>query len=452
MPTQTPDVLVIGGGIAALCAAIAARRDGAAVRLAELAPAPMRGGNARHARNLRLMHPAPTPFSPSRYTAAEYLAELQRAAAGLGDPALQRLFVDRTAELQPWLAAQGVHFQPAGDGLLPPSRRTAFLLGGGKAMMNALYATATRLGVAIGCDTRAAPPTLACGTATHVDLHTPSGPQRLHPRAVVLCGGGAQADLAALRPYWGEADFIVRGVPYADGALLRGLLAQGAAPSGQAGACHLVAVDARSPPCDGGIVTRIPGISAGIVVNRAARRFHDEGADAAQTRYAAWGRQVAGQPGQIAWLVLDAEAEQRIRPPLFPPLRAATPELLATRLGLDPAVFAATLAEFNAAVRAGGHTEGLLPPKTRHAHALTTPPFAALPIRPGITFTSQGVAVDAQARVVMSDSSRIKNLFAAGTIMAPCILGTGYLAGAAMAVAAVFGRIAGSEAARHASR
>ncbi|KAA5612950.1 FAD-dependent tricarballylate dehydrogenase TcuA [Rhodovastum atsumiense] len=449
-----PDVLVIGGSLAALCAAIAARRAGASVRLAELAPRSLRGGNARHGRNFRIMHPAPTPFSPGRYDGDEYLAELHRAAEGRNDPALSRELVVRSADIVSWLAAQGVGFQRADDGLLPVSRRTSFFLGGGKAMVNALYHTAERLGVAIGYDSGATELRITDGALRQVMLHTPAGTRMLRPRTTIVCCGGAQADLAGLRPFWGEAAdaFIIRGVPYADGAVLRGLIAQGVATAGVPGACHLVAVDARSPPVDGGIVTRVLGIPAGIVVDRDARRFHDEGGDVGPTRYAVWGRKVAEQPGRIAWLILDAEGERQVPPLLFPPLRAATIPDLAALAGLDAAALAGTVAGFNAALRGegdAGHTVGLAPAKTRHARPLLIPPFAAIPIRPGITFTCFGVKVDARARVLMTDDTPIPNLFAAGMIMAPNILGTGYLAGAAMAISAVFGRLAGDEAARH---
>jgi tricarballylate dehydrogenase len=159
---------------------------------------------------------------------------------------------------------------------------------------------------------------------------------------------------------------------------------------------------------------------------------------------------VACCPGQIAWLVLDAPAEAGLRPSLFPPLRAPTIAGLAAAAGLDPAGLQATVAAFNAAIAAGtAHTGGLVPAKTRRARPIATPPFAAIPIRPGISFTCHGVKVDNAARVVMANGRAIENLFAAGMVMAPNILGTGYLAGAAVTIGAVFGRIAGEEAARH---
>jgi tricarballylate dehydrogenase len=445
-PAAVPDVLVIGGGIAALCAAIAAREAGASVQLLEWAPRALRGGNARHARNLRAVHNAPTPFSPGVYAQAEFLAELARIADGRHDPVLCQRLVADSESVVPWLMARGVPFQRTGDGMLPVSRRTSFLFGGGKTMLNALYATAGRPGVQIAYECPVTALTLADQRVVAVDL--PSG--RVQPRAVVLCCGGAQADPASLRPFWGAAAdaFILRGTPYADGALLRGLIGQGVATAGEPGACHLVAVDARSPRADGGIATRVLGIPAGIVVDAAGRRFHDEGGDSGPTRYAVWGRKVAEQPGQLAWLVLDSAADTGTLPPLFPPLTAPGWPELSALAGIDAAGLTETVTAFNAAVRGGGFTAGIDPAKTRHARVLAVPPFSAIPIRPGITFTCLGVKVDAEARVLMADGSPVANLFAAGMIMAPNVLGTGYLAGAGLTIGAVFGRLAGASAAR----
>jgi tricarballylate dehydrogenase len=284
-----------------------------------------------------------------------------------------------------------------------------------------------------------------------------TGRRTVCPRAVIACCGGYQANPARLRLRWGDAAdrFVVRGIPHARGEVLLHLLDQGAAAVGEPGACHLVAVDARSPQADGGIVTRVLGIPAGIVVDGSGRRFHDEAADLGPTRYALWGQMVAELPGQIAFLVLDAPGEASVRPSIFPPIRAATIGELAAMIGLDPGALEATVACFNAAIGNPGRgpaatrTEGIAPAKTRLARPITVPPFTAIPIRPGITFTCHGVKVDAQARVVLADGRPAENIYAAGMIMAPNVLGTGYLAGAAVTIGAVFGRIAGEEAARH---
>jgi tricarballylate dehydrogenase len=221
-----------------------------------------------------------------------------------------------------------------------------------------------------------------------------------------------------------------------------------------------VAIDARAPRFDGGIVTRVDCVSLGIVVNRDAQRFYDEGEDFWPKRYAVWGRLVAQQPGQIAYAIVDAKAEGRFIPCVYPPIKAATLRELAATLGLPAAALEETMRAFNEAVRDGSFdhtrlddcaTDGLLPPKTHWARRIEKPPFAAYPLRPGITFTYLGVVVDEQARIRMDDGTRSRNMFAAGEIMAGNVLGKGYLAGIGMTIGTVFGRIAGTEAARHAA-
>jgi len=220
---------------------------------------------------------------------------------------------------------------------------------------------------------------------------------------------------------------------------------------------HMVAVDARGPKFDGGIVTRITAIPHGIVVDSNGRRFHDEGEDARKTHFARWGARIADSPDQIAYLILDAQGFGRALPTALPPIRADTVASLATKLGLDPAALQTTVADFNAATPAGDElplierrTTGLTPPKSRAAVALTAPPFAAYPLRPGVTFTHFGVAVDDHMRVMKTDGEPVHNVFAAGMIMAANVLGDGYLAGLGVALSTVFGRLAGEQAARQA--
>lgn len=421
------DVLVAGGGTAALCAAISARRAGASVLLAECAPKDMRGGNTRHSRNCRIVHAEPSSLYPGSYSEEKFRSDLDRAAGGAADEALVRLLICQSADILEWLSANGVAFQSTAGGALPWSRKTAFFLGGGKAMVNALYATASRAGVAIFYDSAV--------STIHLDgsaiLIRDGATQTLHARAVVACCGGYQANSTWLRQEWGEGagNFVNRGTPFAAGDVLRSLLGLGAAAVGIPGACHLVAVDARSPKHDGGIVTRVEGIPFGIVVDRYGRRFHDEEAVAGPSRYSTWGRLVAECPGQIATLILDAKGIGRIPPSVFPPIRGQSLTEIAGRLNMDPEALTATAGQCD---------------------KLRTPPFFAFPIRPGATFTCHGVKVDERARVVMTNGQSCDNLFAAGMIMAPSILGTGYLAGAAVTIGAVFGRIAGERAARHA--
>ena len=220
-----------------------------------------------------------------------------------------------------------------------------------------------------------------------------------------------------------------------------------------------MAVDARAPKFDGGIVTRLDSVPFGIVVNRDARRFYDEGEDFWPKRYAIWGGLIARQPGQIAYSIVDARAVGRFMPSVFPAIEAGSLREIAGAIGLDPAALAATVDAFNRSVRPGAfdpanlddcRTEGLDPPKSHWALPIDTPPFCGYPLRPGITFTYLGVTVDECARVIMQDGRPSANIFAAGEVMAGNILGRGYLAGFGLTIGTVFGRIAGREAARHA--
>lgn len=423
----TCDVLVVGGGIAALCAGISARRAGASVLLVECAPKEMRGGNTRHSRNFRIKHDETSSLVRGTYSEEEFLSDVYLAAAGTSDETLARLLVRKSAELPQWLAANGVVFQNMTDSTLPWSRKTAFFLGGGKAMVNALYATAAQGGIAILYDSAVS----ALHPDGSVTFIRKGAPETLHAKVVVVCSGGYQANKDWLRREWGEgaANFVNRGTPFATGNVLQLLLDMGARSVGIPGACHLVAVDARSPEHDGGIVTRVDGIPFGIVVDRYGRRFYDERTETGPRRYSMWGKLVAGRPGQIATLILDATGFKRSLPSIFPPLRAQSVAAMAVLLNMDPATLTATVGQCG---------------------KLKVPPFFAFPIRPGVTFTCHGIKVDEQARVIMNDGQPSDNLFAAGMIMAPNIIGTDYLAGAAITIGAVFGRIAGEGAANHA--
>jgi tricarballylate dehydrogenase len=457
--SQTPDVLVVGGGAAALCAAIAARRGGASVRMVEHAPASLRGGNTRHARNFRLMHDRPAWYVPDAYGEDAFFKDLLRVTHGATDEQLARVLIRGSATIATWLDGNGVRLQNPASGAMPYSRRTAFFLGGGKAMINALYATAAKLGVAIGYDSEVVALAFDDNRDCEADIVHGDSVEHIAAKTLVLCSGGHQANLDWLRQSFGAAadGFMIRGTPYVTGSVLRLLLDAGVRPTGDPSRCHMVAVDARGPKFDGGIVTRITAIPHGIVVDRGCKRFHDEGEDARKTHFARWGARIADCPGQIAYLILDAEGLGRALPTALPPVRADTIAALAAALELDPAALQTTIQDFNAAIAADDDvplvercTAGLTPPKSHAAVALTAPPFAAYPLRPGVTFTHFGVVVDDHMRVVKNDGEPARNVFAAGMIMAANVLGDGYLAGLGVALSTVFGRLAGEEAARYA--
>lgn len=454
------DVLVVGGGNAGLCAAITAREQGRSVLLLEHAPRHFRGGNSRHTRNLRCMHTAPTDVLSEVYREDEYWNDLRRVTDGVTDAPLARQVIRASADLGPWMTARGVRFQPSLGGTLSLGRTNAFFLGGGKALVNAYYATAQALGVEIVYDTEVCDLKIEDGAFVSAEVVSQGFPQTVAARNLICASGGFQANLSWLKVSWGAAadNFIIRGTPYNKGRLLRVLLDNGAAPIGDATQCHAVAIDARAPKFDGGIVTRLDCVPFSIVVNRNAERFYDEGEDFWPKRYAIWGRLVAGQPDQIAYAIFDARSRELFMPSVFPAIVADGIAGLADALGLDAAALERTVRRYNDAVTPGRFdptvldecaTEGISPPKTHWARRLDHPPYYAYPLRPGITFTYLGVQVDATARIVMANGRPAQNMFAAGEIMAGNILRQGYLAGLGMTIGTVFGQIAGREAARN---
>ena len=455
------DVIIVGGGNAALCAAIEAAETGARVLILERAPKPYRGGNSRHTRNFRCMHTAPLSVLTGAYEEDEYFNDLLLVTKGQTDEHLARMAIRTSESCLPWMEKHGVNFQPSLSGTLSLSRTNAFFLGGGKALVNAYYNTATDLGVTVAYESKVSHVTINNGKFEGVRVEIGGTEHEIAGKAVVLASGGFQADIDWLANAWGPAarNFLIRGTPYNRGEVLRDVLDGGAQSVGDPTQCHCVAIDGRAPKFDGGIVTRLDCVPFSVVVNKDGDRFYDEGEDVWPKRYAIWGRLVAAQPDQVAYALIDAKSANLFMPSVFPAETSDTIEGLAEKLGLAPQTLTRTVADFNAACRPGDFhpteldglaTQGLEPAKTNWARPLDTPPYYGYSLRPGVTFTYLGLKVDDTARV-SGAGGRYQNVWAAGEIMAGSILGQGYLAGFGMTIGTVFGRIAGKEAAAHVS-
>jgi len=463
------DVLVIGGGNAALCAALMAREAGASVMLVEAAPRAWRGGNSQHTRNLRCMHDAPQDVLVEAYPEEEFWQDLLKVTDGQTNEALARLVIRASSDCRGWMRRHGVHFQPSLSGALHTARTNAFFMGGGKALVNAYYRSAERLGVQVRYDSPVCDLELRDGRfiAAHLAARDVNGrrlpAERIEARSCVLAAGGFESNRQWLREAWGQNDrgewpadnFLVRGTRFNDGALLRRMIDLGADTIGDPTQAHMVAIDARAPLYDGGICTRIDCVSLGVVVNRDGQRFYDEGEDFWPKRYAIWGRLVAQQPGQVGFSIIDQKALGRVMPPVFPGTRADSLEALAVALELPVPAFLETLRAYNQACRPGTfdhtrlddcRTDGVQPVKSHWALPIDKPPFFGYPLRPGVTFTYLGLRTDATAAVHFAGRPS-PNLFVAGEMMAGNVLGKGYTAGVGMSIGTAFGRIAGTQAA-----
>jgi len=449
------DVIVLGGGNAAICAAMAARHIVPCVLVLERAPEHMRGGNTRHTRNVRCAHASADQFFSAPYSEEELLEDLTGVTGGPANLDLAKFAIHQSSKLPQWMTEHGASWQQPLAGTLSLGRTNRWFLGGGKALLNAYYRTAHSMGIGVRYDAFVEDLVIENGRFEGVKLQTNGAQEIIRAKAVVVATGGYEANIEWLKRYWGDAadNFVIRGTPYNDGVMLAALLKHGAKPMGDPKGFHAIAVDARAPKFDGGIVTRLDAIPFGVVVNKLGRRFYDEGEAIWPKRYAIWGGLIAAQPDQVAFAVVDSKTIGRFLPPMFKPYQADSLAALALIMKVDPRAFGDTIDEYNRATSGkieqrletpdGNGTQGISPPKTNWAIPVDRPPFYALPLRPGITFTYMGVAVDETGRVLDQSGRPFPNVYAAGEIMSGNILTKGYLAGFGMTIGSVFGELAG---------
>jgi tricarballylate dehydrogenase len=454
------DVVVVGGGNAALCAALMAKEAGATVLMLEAAPKEWRGGNSQHTRNLRCMHDAPQDVLVEAYPEEEFWQDLLKVTGGETNEYLARLTIRASSTCRDWMRRHGVRFQPPLSGALHVARTNAFFMGGGKALVNAYYRSAEKLGVDIRYQTPVREILIENGK--FLGVVTESG-ERIEARSGVLAAGGFESNREWLREAWGRNErgewpadnFLIRGTRFNQGTILKYMMDAGADIIGDPSQGHCVAIDARAPLYDGGICTRIDCVSLGVVVNGEGQRFYDEGEDFWPKRYAIWGRLVAQQPGQIGYSIIDSKVTGRFMPPVFPGVKADTLPELAEKLGIPVDRFMQSLNDYNDACQPGTfnhtvlddcHTDGVSPAKTHWAQKIDKAPFYGYALRPGITFTYLSLKTDETAAVRFNDQPS-PNLFVAGEMMAGNVLGKGYTAGVGMSIGTAFGRIAGARAA-----
>ncbi len=488
---KSRQVLVVGGGNAALCAAISAAEHGARVTLLERAPESAAGGNSRFTAGamrvvyngaddlIRLM-PDLTEAEIARtdfgtYTRDAFFDDMGRVTQYRTDPELAETLIDESYPTLSWMQAQGVRFMPlyARQSFTVDGKvrfwggLTVEAWGGGPGLVERLSDIARGHGVNILYEARATRLLQHLGRTTGVGLLHRLEADEFHADAVVLACGGFESSTTwrtrYLGPGWDLAR--VRGTRFNTGDGIAMALDVGAAPRGHWSGCHAVAWDVNAPEYgdlavgDGFQKHSYP---LGIVVNNAGCRFLDEGADFRNYTYARYGAEILKQPQQCAWQVFDAQVssmlrdEYRIRE-VTKVVANSIPELAAKMDGMNATAFVATVNEFNEAVQVqvqfdptvkdARGTPGLAIPKSNWANRLDTPPFEAYGVTCGITFTFGGLHVDAQARVISQANEPIPGLFAAGELIGGLFY-FNYPGGTGLTSGAVFGRIAGRNAAK----
>jgi len=485
------DVIVVGAGNAAFCAAHAAREHGATVLVLERAPESLNGGNSRFtagairfayedAGDIRALCPdlsedqiAITDFGS--YTTDHFYEDMFRVTRYRTDPALCERLVTGSRETMAWLGGKGIRFMPIyGRQAFKVDGRFKFwggltleAWGGGVGLVDAHTKIATEAGIEIRYGARVRELLFDGHAVTGVRLTADGETFNVSAKSVVLAAGGFESNTEwrtrYLGPGWEMAK--VRGTAFNTGDGIRMALDIGASPAGNWSGCHAVGWDYNAPEFGDLVVGdgyQKHSYPFGIMVNANGKRFVDEGADFRNYTYAKYGRVILEQPDQFAWQIFDRKVTHLLRDEYrikqASKVTANTLEELASKLeGVDPHGFADELKTYNAAVdtqtlfnpniKDGRSASGLTVKKSNWANTISEPPFEAYHITCGITFTFGGVRIDPQTSQVLSDDQApIPGLFAAGEMVGGLFYfnypgGTGLMSGS------VFGRRAGESAA-----
>lgn len=478
-------VIVVGAGNAALCAAISAAESGARVTVLERAPRIARGGNSAFtggcfrtvyegADDIARLVPDLTPEERDSsdfgiYDAETFYLDLCRLSGYRADPALIELLVAESLPTLLWMQGQGVRFLPAyGRQSFKVDGCNVFwggltieTAGGGMGLVDALFRRAEELGITIRYDSKV--------ERLLGDRHSVRGVvvngEELRGDAVILAAGGYHANTEARVKYLGQGWDLakVRGSRYNTGNVIQAALDIGARAHGNWSGCHSVFFDAGA--ADFGDLAFLNQqknyFTLGVVVNLKGERFFDEGSDFRNYTYSKMGAAILKQPGGTGWQIFDSRGiailPDEYRTPRAARFEAPTLEALADKLeGIDREAFLRTVRDYNAAiddtapfnpaVKDGRRTTGLAIDKSNWARAIAEPPFVAYQVTCGITLTYGGLAIDEQARVLSEEGAPIAGLYAAGELVGGLYYDR-YPGGAGLTSGSVFGRIAGQQAA-----
>ena len=492
---ETFDVIVVGAGNAAFTAALAARAEGVRVLVLEKATQKLRGGNTRFTGGLfrctyngidDLMaligaNDDPSDVAVDPYTQEDFQHDIDRVTSGQADPALTHTLITRSYDTVRWMADLGVAWEfnrAVGPVRIAGSHKIKLARGGalrakgeGVLLSSALFRLATEADIPVWYETQAQRIlTAADGRVAGLAIRDPSGLRTVACNALVLASGGFQANpemrTAYLGPSWSVVK--VRGSRFNTGEMTRAALSIGAQSYGEWAGCHATPIDADAPAYgDLRLTDKTNRLSYpfSVMVNLDGERFVDEGEDFNLYTYARMGRDILQQRSATIFQVFDQQTVSLLetRYNTGAPIIADSLTELAARIeeryaALDfrRDAFQTTLEAYNAAVQDGSfdpdrkdgkRTRGLRPEKTNWATRLDQPPFYAYPVSLGITFTFGGLRINTEAAVVDHLDRPIPGLFATGE-MTGGFFYRNYPGGSGLMRGAVFGRLAGTHAAR----
>jgi tricarballylate dehydrogenase len=486
------DVIVVGAGNAALCAALAAREGGLRVVVLEKAPEHLRGGNTyftggaiRFAYKgiddvLKLVPDLSQAelaiIDVGEYTERKYFDDMMRVTEGLSDQEMADTLIRGSFSTMQWMYEQGVRFVPSwSHQAFKVEDKFRFwgglcleAVGAGKGLSDQLFEISEKSEISIRYGTTASKLIVDDdGKVAGVVVKGPDGIHELRANAVVLACGGFEANpemrARYLGPGWELAK--VRGVRFNTGDGIRMALDIGAQPYGHWSGCHAVAWDLNAPPFGNRVIADLyqkHSYPFGLIVNAEGKRFVDEGADFRNYTYAKYGKQILTQPQSVAYQLFDQKTVHLLREEYridqVTKAEANTIEELAEMMDIDPAALAKTVSDYNAACQAGEynptildgvHTEGVEPPKSNWALPLDSPPYQGFGVTCGITFTFGGLRINNRGQVMDTSEEPIVGLYAAGELVGGLFYHN-YAGGAGLMAGSVFGKLAGTSAAEDA--
>ncbi len=485
------DVVVVGAGNAALCAALAASDGGASVLILEKAPEYLRGGNSffsgglfrfayDNSEDISSLVPDVTPeeftgIDVGSYPQNLFYDDLLRVTEGMANSELAQVLVAQSYPTMKWLQEQGVRWILAyGRQAFRHEGKLRFwgglileAVGAGKGLVDQEFDIARLKGIDIRYSTKATKLFLnATGEISKIQVKGPEGFSYLHPKAVILASGGFEANAEMrtryLGPGWEMAK--VRGTEFNTGDSIRMALDIGAQSFGHWSGCHSVAWDLNAPPTGDRAIADLfqkHSYPFGLIVNVEGNRFVDEGADLRNFTYAKYGKEILNQPQRVAFQIFDQKTKHLLRDEYFISQASVVESNdiseLASGLGIDPDSLESTISEFNSSVQDGDYnptkldgksTKGITPPKSNWALEIDNPPYMGYAVTCGITFTFGGLKINSRAQVLDTENQVIPGLFAAGELTGG-IFYNNYPGGAGLMAGSVYGKIAGDEAASH---
>lgn len=490
MGNEWADVVVVGAGNAALCAAIAATEKGAKVTVLEISPESTKGGNTtythgsiRFAYNngdeVRALLPDITDeeFKMTdfgEYSKEQFFDDLCRMSNYRTDYDLASIITNKSYETMAWLMEHNVKWIPIyGRQAYKIDGKFKFwggmvieAVGGGKGLVDALHQEAHRLGITIHYETAAIDLITSNRVIQGVIVRSNKKERQIDCKSVVLACGGFHANVEMRTKYLGPGWDTVhtRGCKYNVGDGLRMAMKLGAKTTGNWAGAHAVGGDRYLPEYKEGFQKL--SYPFGIIVNKDGKRFIDEGANYRNYTYAQIGKEILKQPDQCAWQVFDAKTKRYLREEyngrnVSKVVANTLTELVEKMEGINKEGFLEEIRRYNEAVDRftpfnpnsldGKATNGLEVSKSNWANTIDEGPFEAYELTCGITFTYGGLKISKKAEVMHNDFTTIDGLYAAGEIVGGLYYDK-YPGGAGLTSGAVFGRIAGEQAAKYARK